>query len=189
MSLTLDVGSGSRPKGDINLDVIPSKLCDVAGDAQVLPFREGVFSKCFCSQVLEHLDYPHKALREMVRVLVANGEAIIDVPKKFLTNNSKYYLFFFILNFPISVEPRHLKWMLGRIRKIRRRNVGVFHKYIISPELISKYFYILRIEEFGDILYYLLNKGKIGKYFKNKQRVNTALMFFCQKRSYTSAGM
>ena len=181
MKLTLDVGSGPKPKGDINLDVIPNRFCDVAGDAQHLPFRGSVFSGGFSSQVLEHLENPHMALREMRRVLQGGGEVIIDVPKKGFTNNSIYYLLFFVLNLPISLTPRHLKWLLWQILKVKNQNVAVFHKHIISKEVISKHFKIVRIEEFGDILYYLLNKGKRGKQFKNKPKVNTANMFFCRK--------
>ncbi len=116
MSVTLDIGAGHKPKGNINLDVIPSKFCDVVGDAHFLPFRNGSFSKSYSSQVLEHLDYPYKALGEMNRVLREGGMAIIDVPKKNFTNNAMCSLLFLIMNFPITIiNPRYIKWIIIRL--------------------------------------------------------------------------
>ncbi|HKX30938.1 MAG TPA: class I SAM-dependent methyltransferase [Blastocatellia bacterium] len=49
-------------------------------DLHQLPFRSGSFDKIICNQVLEHLDEPDSALRELARVLRPGGRAFISVP-------------------------------------------------------------------------------------------------------------
>ena len=76
----LDVGGGSgegvkllRGEGieAVNLDVNPvliEKGGGVVGDVRGMPLADGTFDVVFCFDVLEHLDDPEKALREMLRV-------------------------------------------------------------------------------------------------------------------------
>jgi len=52
----------------------------VVGDAQALPFRSDVFTKCFAVEVLEHVPFPDLLTKEIHRILKDDGEAIIVVP-------------------------------------------------------------------------------------------------------------
>ncbi len=52
-------------------------------DRQNLPFDAGAFDFCLCKDVLEHLLAPDFALREMARVLIPQGHALIHVPNHF----------------------------------------------------------------------------------------------------------
>lgn len=52
----------------------------VAGDAELLPVRDGVIEVALCFETLEHLANPRKALSEAARVLVAGGALILSVP-------------------------------------------------------------------------------------------------------------
>lgn len=54
----------------------------VVSDAVLLPFRDGVFVRVVCSEVLEHLPDDRTALAEMVRVLAPGGELILTVPHR-----------------------------------------------------------------------------------------------------------
>jgi len=45
-----------------------------------LPFKDESFDTVFCSQVLEHLPHPKRALREMSRILKKEGHLILSVP-------------------------------------------------------------------------------------------------------------
>jgi len=56
-----------------DLDVI----CDASGQ---LPFTDGSFDTLFCCSVLEHTREPWQAFREMRRVLVPGGLAIVSLP-------------------------------------------------------------------------------------------------------------
>ncbi len=74
-----------------------------------------------------------------------------------------------------------LKILIPKIGKVRDRNPGVFHKYIISVNVLERYFKIEKIIETGDLLYKFLNSGKKAKHFRNKPRINTAYLFVCVK--------
>lgn len=52
----------------------------LAGDANNLPVASGSVDVVFVCQVLEHLNDPSRALREVQRVLKPGGKAFIDVP-------------------------------------------------------------------------------------------------------------
>lgn len=53
----------------------------VCGDAHALPFPESAFDEILAIQVLEHVFSPESAVREMWRVLRADGRLIILVPQ------------------------------------------------------------------------------------------------------------
>ncbi len=55
-------------------------LAFLLGDARALPFKEGLFDLVLCSEVLEHLPEPEKAINEIRRILVSGGLAIITTP-------------------------------------------------------------------------------------------------------------
>jgi len=92
LELTLDVGCGANPKGDVNGDLYtgytphnisitlnPKKAKNfVRLDAHFLPFKDKAFAKTFSFHCLEHLKRPLSALKEMRRV--TKGHIIIKVP-------------------------------------------------------------------------------------------------------------
>lgn len=51
----------------------------VVADAHKLPFKNKVFDLVICTETLEHLTDPKKALGEIKRVLIKNGQAIISM--------------------------------------------------------------------------------------------------------------
>ncbi|MBE9503509.1 MAG: methyltransferase domain-containing protein [Proteobacteria bacterium] len=53
---------------------------DSIGDIQRLPIKDESFDSVFCTQVLEHVPEPQKAMKELCRVLKKGGYAIITVP-------------------------------------------------------------------------------------------------------------
>lgn len=52
----------------------------VLADATQLPFRDGVFSKCVCSEVIEHIPNYPRAIAESRRVLTSGGSIVISTP-------------------------------------------------------------------------------------------------------------
>lgn len=73
-------GAGRRVEGYVNLDLFAVPGVDVAGDAERLPFRAGVFQRVECDAVLEHVQNPIEVLNEIRRVLAEDGYAHLVVP-------------------------------------------------------------------------------------------------------------
>lgn len=95
----LDVGCGSKPKGDVNVDFFQSGFNPQTGDqiqgefmspkktrnfivsdAMNLPFKDGAFEVVFSSHTIEHVKSPSVMLREMCRV--AKRKVIIRFPHR-----------------------------------------------------------------------------------------------------------
>lgn len=79
--MILDAGCGASPVGDVNCDLLvefddlklwtggcPVPKNFVRADIRALPFRSRCFDLVHCSHVLEHLEDPLEALRELKRV-------------------------------------------------------------------------------------------------------------------------
>lgn len=55
----------------------PKEIHLVSGSGEQLPFRDGQFDVVFCSNALDHMTAPPKAVREMHRVLRQGGHVIV----------------------------------------------------------------------------------------------------------------
>src|SRR5436190_723661 len=96
----LDAGCGtglnlsSMPSGSVGLDINPrnlalirSRLPDrmaVEGDIENMPFGDAAFETVVCTEVLEHVPYPDRALAEIGRVLRPGGLLLGSVPSRSL---------------------------------------------------------------------------------------------------------
>lgn len=95
--MRLDVGCGSKPRGDVNVDFFsggwnpqegdqqkgkylnPKSIKNFrVADAQNLPYKDGEFEVVFSSNTIEHVQDPFQMLSEMVRV--SSRMAIILCP-------------------------------------------------------------------------------------------------------------
>jgi SAM-dependent methyltransferase len=79
---TLDVGAQNGPyaawfPNRIALDVRPGRGVQVLGDAQALGFADASFDTVLCTEVLEHLPEPQRAVDEMWRVLRPGGQLLL----------------------------------------------------------------------------------------------------------------
>ena len=79
---TLDIGAQNGPYAAhfpqrIGLDVQPGAGVRIIGDAQCLGIRDGAFAVVLCTEVLEHLPEPQRAIDEMFRVLEPGGELLL----------------------------------------------------------------------------------------------------------------
>lgn len=98
--MILDVGCGSNPSGDVNVDQVrkggynpqegdqlkgeffdPKKIPNyVIAEASHLPFKKGAFNVAYSSHTIEHLRNPEAFLKEMTRV--SDRKVIIRYPHK-----------------------------------------------------------------------------------------------------------
>jgi SAM-dependent methyltransferase len=96
----LDAGCGtglnlsSMPSGSVGLDINPRNLAlirgrlpdrtAVEGDIEDMPFADAAFETVLCTEVLEHVPYPERALAEVRRVLRPGGLLLGSVPSRSL---------------------------------------------------------------------------------------------------------
>ena len=79
---TLDIGAQNGPyaryfPNRIGLDLRPGNGVSIIGDAQQLGIRDECVDAILCTEVLEHLPEPQRALDEMFRVLVPGGQLLL----------------------------------------------------------------------------------------------------------------
>lgn len=83
---TLNIGCGGESKdkmcwyGDVRIDIKKFPNVTHIMDAHQLGFKNDTFARITAYEVLEHLESPIKALKEMDRVLKSHGEIEITVP-------------------------------------------------------------------------------------------------------------
>jgi len=78
----LDIGAGGSTYGTffpnrVSYDIDPARKPDIVGDAHEMPFVDGEFRMIVCTEVLEHLKDPIRAIIEMRRVLKHNGTLLL----------------------------------------------------------------------------------------------------------------
>ena len=78
----ISIGGGPRRVHEAltNLNIIVSAGVDIAATAYRLPFRDTSIPAIHCEAVLEHLEFPEDAVREMFRVLRPGGLVFASTP-------------------------------------------------------------------------------------------------------------
>lgn len=131
----LDVGCGNCPVGDVNCDLFieksphiyrqanpeinPKKIPNfVKCDACHLPFHNGAFEEVYCLHLLEHLDKPIKALKELIRV--SKRMVIVKVPHRFAgvgffkrTENPEHKQWFNLTNLRFALDKLELNYRIS----------------------------------------------------------------------------
>lgn len=79
----LDVGCGKYKRGDVGVDKHAYPGVDFIRDVdcEPLPFPDNAFSLVLSSHLVEHLENPEYAIKEMVRV--CNGQVRITCPHRY----------------------------------------------------------------------------------------------------------
>lgn len=79
---TLDIGAQNGPYAAwfpdrVALDIKPGRGVQILGDAQALGLADASFDRVLCTEVLEHLPEPQRAIDEMRRVLKPGGTLLL----------------------------------------------------------------------------------------------------------------
>ncbi|MBI4834618.1 MAG: methyltransferase domain-containing protein [Planctomycetes bacterium] len=61
-----------------------TNIIGILGDAESLPFKDGIFNAIVTSEVIEHIFDKPKAIREMYRVLKQGGRLFMSTPSRFM---------------------------------------------------------------------------------------------------------
>ena len=131
----LDIGCGNKPyrslfagriRRHIGVDYLPAlfsssggirNAADVFADALYLPFPEGCFDTVLCTQVLEHVPEPWKALEAMTRVLKPGGTLILTVPQEWGIHRAPYDFYRFTrygLAYLVQHSGMHVEYIRAR---------------------------------------------------------------------------
>lgn len=101
--MILDVGCGSHPKGDVNVDAmkdVPLEYIEgisrnirnfVLADTERLPFRENTFNVVYASHLLEHVSRPFAMLSELKRV--SQNIVYLHIPSPTHPNRTEYHIY------------------------------------------------------------------------------------------------
>jgi SAM-dependent methyltransferase len=88
----LDLGCGEKPyqpffngkySSYIGVDITSYSWADVLASSGNLPFKNGSFDLCLCTQVYEHLPRPRQTTREVCRVLKKKGILLLSTHAAF----------------------------------------------------------------------------------------------------------
>jgi SAM-dependent methyltransferase len=82
----LDVGCGVKPyypffagaREYVGVDLVESPQTDLVGSIEQLPVEDDTFDIVLCIQVLEHVDDPPRAIRELHRVVRPGGRVLLS---------------------------------------------------------------------------------------------------------------
>ncbi|OGJ56332.1 hypothetical protein A3D88_01580 [Candidatus Peribacteria bacterium RIFCSPHIGHO2_02_FULL_52_16] len=86
----LDVGGGNgkryrhvfpHAKSLRSLDLNEKEMPDIVGSAEAIPLGDNSIDGIICTQMLEHVPHPTKALSEMHRILHSGGRLLLTVPQ------------------------------------------------------------------------------------------------------------
>lgn len=112
---------------------------DIVSDICSMPIEDASFDAVLCTEVLEHLTDPLKALQELTRVLQPGGKLILTAPFCSLTHFAPYH---YATGFNKYFYLHHLK-ELG-FRDIRVEENGNFFEFIAQelrrvPSMVERY--------------------------------------------------
>jgi len=135
---------------------------NVKGVAENLPFSNAIFDFVNFALVIEHIENPDKAIKEMARVLKINGQVYLGVPNRFGFKDPHFHLYF--VNWLPRVWCNSFITLFGKHKDYNgpagRQNLKDMHYYTFRK--IKK---ILNKNGFEVID---LKEKKIRNFFKNK---------------------
>lgn len=79
--LRIDLGCGSQVRpGFVGIDARRTRATAIVSDARAIAIADHVADEVYASCLLEHFENPHDVLREIHRVLVPDGQAVLRLP-------------------------------------------------------------------------------------------------------------
>ena len=85
----------------------------IAGDVRRLPFRSGSFACTTAADVIEHVDSPADAIRELSRILRPGGRAFVSTPNRFSLTPEPHVGIWGLGFWPRQLAIRYVRGKLG----------------------------------------------------------------------------
>ncbi len=76
----LDIGGDSLKRAKARLESRDTSVSFCSGDIYSLPFPDSFFDAAVASEIIEHLDRPDDAIKELARVVRPGGHVLITTP-------------------------------------------------------------------------------------------------------------
>ena len=129
-------------KGDgvgLQTKVWDTDKIDLVSDILKIPAKNSSFNNIMCTEVLEHIPYPDRAIKEISRIIKKNGRLILTAPFASQTHFSPY---FFSTGFSINWYKQVLEDNKFKLLKVDLN--GNFFDYINQelcrlPLVVKKY--------------------------------------------------
>jgi len=125
----------------------------LVGDAKSLPFNDNTFDIVLCTEVIEHVENPHKALNELFRVTKKGGYVVLT------TQNKVFKPVFDFLSF-IGIRPYHgnENWLhINNLRRLIRKHGKIDREYFFN------FFYptpiLDALEKFASLNIFMINQS------------------------------
>lgn len=157
--MKLNIGCGAfKKEGFINLDYDPRTQPDVIHNLNEFPypFSDDQFSLIEADHVLEHIEDPFKAMKEVHRILKPNGKLIIKVPHFSRGFTHPEHKRGFDVSFPYYFNPTFKGGYAGCEFKTQRVHLKWFAQPYLRKSVLSKSAY-----------YFGFTMGKIIDFFAN----------------------
>lgn len=138
----VDAGCGTGlilqylPTKSIGIDINPRSLerarehvpqaMLIQGDLENMPIRDGVFPTIICTETLEHLPFPRKALDHLFRILKPRGVLIGSVPHR-----TFLWRFRILSSTCPHAEPLHNEYKIGEVIDLLRAFRVILIRYSI----------------------------------------------------------
>jgi len=99
---------------------------DYVGDIWDVAEEDGAFGAILCTEVLEHIPYPEKTIREFARLLGDGGRLILTFPCNCLRHMDPYF-------YSSGYSDRFIRLMLEKygFSDIRIEPVGSYHQWLM----------------------------------------------------------
>jgi len=167
---TLDIGAQNGPyaasfPNRIGADIMPGRGVRIIADAQVLGVASETFEVILCTEVLEHLPEPQRAIDEMFRVLKPGGTLLLttrflfplhDAPHDYF-RFTKYGLQYLLRRFDI-LELKEETTSLGTIAVLLQRlgmqaetlrTAPLRAVWLVAAQMVRPFSFLIT-REFGD---------------------------------------
>jgi SAM-dependent methyltransferase len=175
----LNIGSSSTTFGEkcINLDIQRCDGIDLMADAHKLPFVSESFNICILSAVLQYCRDPFQVVKEVHRVLLPGGVAIIDAPfiQQYCLGTLDLYRF--SIDGLKTICSRHLDIIRCEVSISAGSALAFYLQGIISVLVSNKYMRFISAQVVSLIVFPLSFLK-----FKNRHEIAGAFILLARKR-------
>lgn len=125
---------------------------DYQGNIWDIDEKDGVFDTILCTEVLEHIPYPHETIKEFSRLLKSKGVLILTFPSNCLrhmdpffysSGYSDHFIKYFLEKYGFEIKSidtvgNYYNWMMVEIFRTMKMN-NLFSSIILAPTFLYYY--------------------------------------------------